>query len=104
MGGKSLQEILRTRVGMAIVLAVVALGPAGFGAWNALNLILDYGGYASGGALQGLDLHLPAPTARGRMSPPCRGRDASPAPASAGRRRTGSQIDGARPHRGRPLC
>ena len=47
------------------VLAAIALGPAGFGAWNALNLILDYGGYASGGALQGLDLHLPAPTARG---------------------------------------
>ncbi len=47
------------------VLAAVALGPAGFGQWNALNLILDYGGYASGGALQGLDLRLPAPTARG---------------------------------------
>lgn len=47
------------------VLAAVALGPAGFGHWNALNLILDYGGYASGGALQGLDLRLPAPTARG---------------------------------------
>jgi O-antigen/teichoic acid export membrane protein len=47
------------------VLAAIALGPAGFGQWNALNLILDYGGYASSGALQGLDLRLPAPTARG---------------------------------------
>jgi O-antigen/teichoic acid export membrane protein len=47
------------------VLAAVALGPAGFGQWNALNLILDYGSYAPGGALQGLDLRLPAPTARG---------------------------------------
>ena len=47
------------------VLAAVALGPTGFGQWNALNLILDYGNYAPGGALQGLDLRLPAPTARG---------------------------------------
>lgn len=47
------------------LLAAIALGPAGFGQWNALNLILDYGGYASSGALQGLDLRLPAPTARG---------------------------------------
>lgn len=47
------------------VLAAAALGPAGFGQWNALNLILDYGSYAPGGALQGLDLRLPAPTARG---------------------------------------
>jgi len=47
------------------VLAAIALGPAGFGQWSALNLILDYGGYAPGGALQGLDLRLPVPTARG---------------------------------------
>jgi O-antigen/teichoic acid export membrane protein len=47
------------------VLAARVLGPAGFGAWNALNLILDYGAYASCGVLQGLDLTLPTPTARG---------------------------------------
>ena len=47
------------------LLSAAALGPAGFGAWNALNLILDYGGYAPAGALQGLDLRLPAATARG---------------------------------------
>jgi O-antigen/teichoic acid export membrane protein len=47
------------------VVAAAALGPAGFGSWNALNLILDYGGYASCGALQGLDLRLPASSARG---------------------------------------
>jgi len=46
------------------VVAAAALGPAGFGAWNALNLILDYGSYASGGALQGLDLELPPAAAR----------------------------------------
>jgi O-antigen/teichoic acid export membrane protein len=47
------------------VLAASILGPAGFGSWNALNLILDYGAYASCGVLQGLDLTLPTPTARG---------------------------------------
>ena len=47
------------------VAAAAALGPAGFGAWNALNLILDYGAYASLGAIQGLDLVLPAAAARG---------------------------------------
>jgi O-antigen/teichoic acid export membrane protein len=46
------------------VVAAAALGPAGFGGWNALNLIIDYGGYAPCGALQGLDLRLPASTAR----------------------------------------
>jgi O-antigen/teichoic acid export membrane protein len=47
------------------LVAAVALGPGGFGAWNALNLILDYGAYASLGAFQGLDLELPARAARG---------------------------------------
>ena len=72
------QRFVRDTLGLAVsqyvargvllargVLAALALGPAGFGQWNALNLILDYGGYAPGGALQGLDLRLPAPTARG---------------------------------------
>jgi O-antigen/teichoic acid export membrane protein len=72
------QRFVRDTLGLAVsqylargillargVLAAIALGPAGFGQWNALNLILDYGGYASSGALQGLDLRLPAPTAQG---------------------------------------
>ena len=42
------------------VVAAAALGPLGYGGWNALNLILDYGSYATCGALQGLDLELPA--------------------------------------------
>ena len=59
-------------VARAILLArglasAAALGPAGFGAWNALNLILDYGAYASLGAIQGLDLNLPARAARGEV-------------------------------------
>ena len=55
--------------------AAVALGPSGFGVWNALNLIYDYGSYATLGALQGLDLTLPpavaeadAPRARRLMA------------------------------------
>ncbi|TMQ73958.1 MAG: hypothetical protein E6K81_02040 [Candidatus Eisenbacteria bacterium] len=46
------------------VVAAAVLGPLGYGAWNALNLLVDYGAYASGGALQGLDLRLPAAAAR----------------------------------------
>ncbi|NOT33283.1 MAG: oligosaccharide flippase family protein, partial [Candidatus Eisenbacteria bacterium] len=44
--------------------AAAALGPVGAGAWNALSLILDYGGYASAGALQGLELELPGAVTR----------------------------------------
>lgn len=47
------------------LVAAAALGPAGFGAWNALVLILDYGSYASLGALYGLDLALPPAVASG---------------------------------------
>jgi O-antigen/teichoic acid export membrane protein len=47
------------------VASAAALGPTGFGGWNALNLILDYGAYASLGAIQGLDLRLPAAASRG---------------------------------------
>jgi O-antigen/teichoic acid export membrane protein len=45
------------------VVAAAVLGPNGYGGWNALNLILDYGSYATLGALQGLDLELPAAVA-----------------------------------------
>src|SRR5438552_4200366 len=45
--------------------AAAALGPGGFGIWNALNLIFDYGSYATAGALQGLDLRLPPAVAEG---------------------------------------
>jgi O-antigen/teichoic acid export membrane protein len=54
------------------VVAAAALGPLGYGGWNALNLILDYGSYATCGALQGLDLELPAAVAG---TPPAGGPD-----------------------------
>src|SRR6267143_3782050 len=57
------------------VVAAAALGPKGYGGWNALNLILDYGSYATLGALQGLDLELPAAVAgapKGHLPEPAR--------------------------------
>lgn len=53
------QYVARAVVLARGLVAAAALGPAGFGAWNALVLILDYGGYASLGTLYGLDLELP---------------------------------------------
>jgi O-antigen/teichoic acid export membrane protein len=60
-----------TYVARAVVLArglvaAVVLGPAGFGAWNALSLVLDYGAFASAGSIEGLDLRLPVAEAAGR--------------------------------------
>jgi O-antigen/teichoic acid export membrane protein len=48
--------------------AAAVLGPYGYGIWNALNLIFDYGSYASLGAIQGLDVRLPAAVERGDMA------------------------------------
>lgn len=59
------QYAARLAVLLRGVAAAAALGPGGYGAWNALNLLLDYGSYASCGALQGLDLELPPAAARG---------------------------------------
>ena len=67
------RKLLRDSLGLALsnylargvligrgVISAAVLGPHGYGGWNALNLILDYGSNASCGALQGLDLELPA--------------------------------------------
>lgn len=59
------QYLARIALLLRGVVAAAALGPLGYGAWNALNLLLDYGAYASCGALQGLDLRLPSAVARG---------------------------------------
>jgi O-antigen/teichoic acid export membrane protein len=58
------QYLSRVLLLLRAAASAAALGPAGFGAWNALNLILDYGTHASLGALQGLDLGLPPLVAR----------------------------------------
>ena len=63
--GLALSQYLSRAVLLGRGLATAAcLGPTGFGAWNALTLILDYGSYASFGALNGLDLKLPPWIAR----------------------------------------
>jgi O-antigen/teichoic acid export membrane protein len=54
------QYLARAMLLLRGLASAAALGPAGYGGWNALNLVLDYGSYASCGALQGLDLKLPA--------------------------------------------
>jgi O-antigen/teichoic acid export membrane protein len=59
------QYLARVALLLRGVVAAAALGPLGYGAWNALNLLLDYGAYASCGALQGLELRLPSAAARG---------------------------------------
>ncbi len=58
------QYVARIALLLRGLVAAAALGPLGYGAWNALNLLLDYGTYASAGALQGLDLELPPAAAR----------------------------------------
>ncbi|MBI1797522.1 MAG: oligosaccharide flippase family protein [Candidatus Eisenbacteria bacterium] len=42
------------------LVAARMLGPAGYGAWNAIMLLFDYGGYAPLGTYQGLDQAVPA--------------------------------------------
>src|SRR5689334_8834770 len=56
------QYVARAAILVRGVVAAAALGPGGYGTWNALNLIFDYGSYASAGAIQGLDLVLPGAT------------------------------------------
>jgi len=60
MGVAAGQYLARAMLLVRGLVSASTLGPAGFGGWNALNLILDYGTYASLGSLQGLDLRLPA--------------------------------------------
>ncbi|MGH2669105.1 MAG: oligosaccharide flippase family protein, partial [bacterium] len=57
--------VARVAVLLRGLVAAAAMGPVGYGAWNALNLLLDYGYYAPCGALQGLDLDLPPVAVRG---------------------------------------
>jgi O-antigen/teichoic acid export membrane protein len=59
------QYLARAVIVLRGLASAAALGPHGYGGWNALNLIFDYGSYSSLGALQGLDLQLPAAAAAG---------------------------------------
>jgi O-antigen/teichoic acid export membrane protein len=57
------QIVARAAVLVRGLVSAAVLGPAGLGGWNALSLLLDYGSWASGGALLGLDRELPAAVA-----------------------------------------
>jgi len=59
------QYVARTVLLVRGVLAAGVLGPRGAGGWNALNLVLDYGAYASLGAVDGLELRLPGAVGHG---------------------------------------
>ena len=61
----SSQYLSRAALVVRGLAAAGALGPHGYGGWNALNLIFDYGVYSAGGALHGLDLELPPAVAQG---------------------------------------
>jgi hypothetical protein len=50
------QYLTRAIVVARGIIAAAVLRPAGYGVWNALNLIFEYGSYAGLGSIQGLDL------------------------------------------------
>jgi O-antigen/teichoic acid export membrane protein len=64
LGVASSQYLSRAVLLLRGLVAAASMGPVAFGAWNALTLILDYGSYASLGAILGLDLVLPAAVVR----------------------------------------
>ena len=50
------------------LLAARMLGPLGYGAWNAMQLMMDYGVFAAAGTQQGLDQAVPAKIVAGDAS------------------------------------
>ena len=60
------QYIVRVLLVLRGLIAARVLGPAAYGAWNGLMLVLDYGNAAPLGTIQGLDpvsyTHLTLPT------------------------------------------
>lgn len=60
IGFASSQYVVRFLATLRGLIAARVLGPAGYGAWNALMLVVDYGLYAPLGTFQGLDQAVPA--------------------------------------------
>jgi O-antigen/teichoic acid export membrane protein len=54
------QYLVRFLMTVRGLIAARLLGPAGYGAWNAIMLIMDYGMYAPAGTYSGLDQAVPA--------------------------------------------
>jgi O-antigen/teichoic acid export membrane protein len=60
VGFAATQYVARAALMLRGVIAARLLGPGPYGAWNALNLILDYGPFSLLGTQQGLDQAVPA--------------------------------------------
>ncbi len=54
------QYLVRATLMLRGLIAARLLGPQAFGAWNALQIMLDYGSFATAGTQQGLDQMVPA--------------------------------------------
>ncbi len=63
------QYVVRMLMMLRGVIAARLLSPASYGAWNALQLVLDYGANAPLGTQQGLDQAVPARIVDGRPGP-----------------------------------
>lgn len=59
-GFAATQYIVRAVMMARGIIAARLLGPQAYGAWNALQIMMDYGAFASSGTLQGLDQMVPA--------------------------------------------
>lgn len=65
VGFAAAQYAVRAILMLRGVIAARLLGPAGYGAWHAINLVFDYGANATLGAQQGLDQVIPTRIADG---------------------------------------
>lgn len=54
------QYLVRATLMLRGLIAARLLGPQSFGAWNAIQILIDYGSFASAGTQQGLDQMVPA--------------------------------------------
>jgi O-antigen/teichoic acid export membrane protein len=54
------QYLVRFLITLRGLVAARMLGPGGYGVWNALLLIMDYGAYAPAGTFSGMDQAVPA--------------------------------------------
>lgn len=54
------QYLVRATLMLRGLISARLLGPEAFGAWNALQILMDYGSFASAGTQQGLDQMVPS--------------------------------------------
>jgi len=64
-GFAATQYVARAALMLRGFIAARLLGPQAYGAWGAIQLIMDYGAFTSAGTLQGLDQTVPAKLVEG---------------------------------------